>query len=147
MPIHFISDLHLSAEQPALTNLFTHYLHNQATEADALFILGDMFEVWLGDDMILPEYHVSIDAIKGLTTQGIPVYVMYGNRDFLMREQFEELTGAQLINDPTIIDLYGTPTLLLHGDTLCVDDVEYQKFRKMVRSPDWQNDFIEKKIE
>lgn len=144
MSIHFISDLHLSAEQPALTQLFTHYLEQQATAADALFILGDMFEVWLGDDMILPEYQVAIAAIKKLTGRGIPVYVMYGNRDFLMREQFEHCTGAQLINDPTIIDLYGKPTLLMHGDTLCTDDSEYQEFRAMVRNPVWQNEFLAK---
>lgn len=142
MAIHFISDLHLSAEHPALTTLFIHYLSHQATEADALFILGDMFEVWLGDDMILPEYQSAIEAIKELTAKGIPVYVMYGNRDFLMREQFEQISGAQLINDPTVIDLYGTATLLMHGDTLCIDDVEYQEFRDMVRNPDWQNEFL-----
>ena len=144
MPIHFISDLHLSAEQPALIQLFTHYSQHKATEADALFILGDMFEVWLGDDMILPEYQVAIDAIKIITSQGIPVYVMYGNRDFLMREHFEVMTGAQLINDPTIIDLYGTPTLLMHGDTLCTDDIEYQEFRTMVRGDKWQDVFLAK---
>lgn len=144
MPIHFISDLHLSAEQPALTQLFIHYLQNQATEADALFMLGDIFEVWLGDDMILPEYQAAIDAINNLTSQGTPVYVMYGNRDFLMRDQFEELTGTQLINDPTIIDLYGTPTLLMHGDMLCTDDVDYQEFRSMVRNSKWQDTFLAK---
>lgn len=144
MPIHFISDLHLSAEQPALTQLFAQYLQLQACKADALFILGDMFEVWLGDDMVLAEYQVAIDAIKELTGNGVAVYVMYGNRDFLMREQFEKMTGAQLINDPTIIDLFGTPTLLMHGDTLCTDDTEYQAFRNMVRNPDWQNDFLSK---
>ncbi|MEJ2140767.1 MAG: UDP-2,3-diacylglucosamine diphosphatase [Gammaproteobacteria bacterium] len=144
MAIHFISDLHLSAEQPALTTLFTHYLQHQATEADALFVLGDMFEVWLGDDMILPEYQPAIDAINELTARGIPVYVMYGNRDFLMREQFEQLTGAQLINDPTVIDLYGIATLIMHGDTLCIDDIEYQEFRKIVRNPEWQNEFLSK---
>jgi UDP-2,3-diacylglucosamine hydrolase len=147
MPIHFISDLHLSAEQPALTQLFTHYLNHIAPDADAVFILGDLFEVWLGDDMILPEYQDAIEAIKALTEKNIPVYIMYGNRDFLMREQFEKITGSQLINDPTIIDLYGTPTLLMHGDTLCTDDVEYQKFRTMVRSTDWQNDFLGKSQE
>lgn len=144
MPIHFISDLHLSAEKPALTKLFTRYLNKQATGADALFILGDLFEVWLGDDMVLPEYQEAINAIRELTGKGIPVYVMYGNRDFLMREQFEEMTGAQLINDPTVIALYDTPTLLMHGDTLCTDDVEYQDFRNMVRDPQWQNDFLAK---
>lgn len=144
MSIHFISDLHLSAGQPALTKLFIHYLGHKAHEADALFILGDLFEVWLGDDMVLSEYQDAISAIKKLTYSGIPVYIMYGNRDFLMREQFEQLTGCQLINDPTIIDLYGTPTVLMHGDTLCTDDTDYQKFRTMVRNPQWQNELLNK---
>lgn len=147
MPIHFISDLHLSAEKPALTQLFIQYLQNQTTDAESLFILGDLFEVWLGDDMVLPEYQVAIDAMKNLTAKGTAVYVMYGNRDFLMREQFESMTGTHLINDPTIIDLYGTPTLLMHGDTLCTDDTEYQEFRSMVRSPEWQEEFLAKSTE
>ena len=144
MSIHFISDLHLSADQPALTQLFTHYLNHHATKADALFILGDLFEVWLGDDMVLSEYQEALTSIKNLTSSGVPVYVMYGNRDFLMREQFEKLTGCQLINDPTIIDLFGTATLLMHGDTLCTDDIDYQKFRTMVRDPKWQNELLNK---
>ena len=144
MSIHFISDLHLCAEQSALTQLFIQYLNHQASNADALFILGDLFEVWLGDDMVLPEYQETISAIKKLTSSGVPVYVMYGNRDFLMRKQFEQLTGSQLINDPTIIDLFGTATLLMHGDTLCTDDSDYQKFRAMVRNPQWQNELLNK---
>ncbi|MGD9388951.1 MAG: UDP-2,3-diacylglucosamine diphosphatase [Thioalkalispiraceae bacterium] len=142
MSLHFLSDLHLSAEQSALTQLFINYLDQHTGDADAVFILGDLFEVWLGDDMILPEYQPAIDAMQQLTRTGIPIYVMYGNRDFLMREQFEQLSGCQLINDPTIIDLYGTPTLLMHGDTLCTDDTDYLQFRRMVRDPQWQQQLL-----
>ncbi|MGD8812136.1 MAG: UDP-2,3-diacylglucosamine diphosphatase, partial [Thioalkalispiraceae bacterium] len=142
MSLHFLSDLHLSAEQSALTQLFINYLDQHTGDADAVFILGDLFEVWLGDDMVLPEYQPAIDAMQQLTRTGIPIYVMYGNRDFLMREQFEQRSGCQLINDPTIIDLYGTPTLLMQGDTLCTDDTDYLQFRRMVRDPQWQQQLL-----
>jgi len=138
----FISDLHLSQEQPETIDLFLTFMQKQAVNAEALYILGDLFEVWLGDDMILPDYQSSIEQIHTLVEKGIPVFIMYGNRDFLMREQFESLTGAKIIHEPYLIDLYGTETLLLHGDTLCTDDVEYQKFRAMVRNPEWQDKIL-----
>ena len=140
----FISDLHLSQEQPEITELFLTFLQHHAVNAEALYILGDLFEVWLGDDMILPDYQSSILQIRALVDSGTPVYIMYGNRDFLMRKQFEKLSGAQLIYEPYLIDLAGTKTLLLHGDTLCTDDVEYQKFRTMVRNPKWQDEMLSK---
>lgn len=140
----FISDLHLSQDRPDITELFIGFLHSIAPGAKALYILGDLFEVWLGDDMILPDYQVPIAALKRLSGQGTPVYVMYGNRDFLMQQDFEELSGASIIHEPHILDLYGTRTLLLHGDTLCTDDVEYQKFRTMVRDPQWQSAMLAK---
>lgn len=140
----FISDLHLSQERPAITALFLRFLHEQAATAQALYILGDLFEVWLGDDMVLPEYQTAIQAMKSLSTKGVPIYVMYGNRDFLMRETFEQMSGATLIHEPCIIQLNDQPTLLLHGDTLCTDDVAYQKFRVMVRNPDWQRELLAK---
>ncbi len=138
----FISDLHLSAERPAITRLFIDFLKNRASQAQALYILGDLFEAWLGDDLVPPEYQAAIAAVKQLTDSGVPVYVMYGNRDFLMRDAFERMTGAVLLADESIIDLYGTPTLLLHGDTLCTDDIKYQKFRQMVRNPQWQDELL-----
>ena len=144
MALLFISDLHLSQERPHITQLFIRFLKEKAPQADALYILGDLFEVWLGDDMILPEYEQAISEIKKLTEAGTPVYIMYGNRDFLMREHFETLTGASIIHEPYIIELQGQPTLLLHGDTLCTDDVEYQKLRSMVRDPRWQEDVLAK---
>lgn len=140
----FISDLHLSGERENITELFIDFIEQRASKADALYILGDLFEVWPGDDMIQPDYKDSIAAMKQLADNGIPLFVMQGNRDFLMAEQFEKVSGAILIEDPTVIDLYGTPTLLMHGDTLCTDDVEYQKFRVMVRDPRWKADFFSK---
>ena len=144
MSILFISDLHLSGERVNITELFIDFLDQRASKADALYILGDLFEVWPGDDMIQPDYKESIVAMKQLADSGIPLFIMQGNRDFLMAEQFAGVSGATLIEDPTVINLYGTPTLLMHGDTLCTDDVEYQKFRAMVRDPRWKADFISK---
>jgi len=140
----FISDLHLSSERPDISQAFHYLLQNIAPSADALYILGDLFEVWLGDDLILPEYHESISEIKTLSNKNVPIYIMRGNRDFLFGEKFESLSGATLIDDPTIIDLYGSKTLLMHGDTLCTDDVKYQEFRAMVRNPAFQKDFLSK---
>ena len=138
----FISDLHLSAERPDITALFIQFLNNEARQAEALYILGDLFEAWLGDDMVLPEYAEAIAAMKALSNSGVPVFIMHGNRDFLLGEQFTEMSGATLLDDPTTINLYGKSTLLLHGDTLCTDDVEYQKFRAMVRNPAWQQQML-----
>lgn len=140
----FISDLHLCRERPAIADLFLRFLQEVAAQAQALYILGDLFEAWLGDDMILPEYQDALSAMQSLTQQGVPVYVMYGNRDFLMREEFEQISGARLIQEPHIIQLGGQATLLLHGDTLCTDDVAYQQFRTMVRNPQWQNELLAK---
>jgi len=144
MPILFISDLHLSADRPDITQAFHYLLNEIAPQSEAVYILGDLFEVWLGDDLVLPEYHDSIAEIRKLTEKNIPVYIMRGNRDFLFGPQFESASGATLIDDPTIIDLYGTSTLLMHGDTLCTDDIKYQEFRTMVRNPAFQNDFLSK---
>ena len=141
-PTLFISDLHLSAERPDITSLFIQFLNNEARQAEALYILGDLFEAWLGDDMVLPEYADAIAAMKALSDSGVPVFIMHGNRDFLLGEKFTAMSGTTLLDDPTRIDLYGKPTLLLHGDTLCTDDVEYQKFRAMVRNPAWQQQML-----
>ncbi len=138
----FISDLHLSAERPDITALFIQFLNNEARQAEALYILGDLFEAWLGDDMVLPEYAEAIAAMKALSDSGVPVFIMHGNRDFLLGEMFTQMSGANLLDDPTVIDLYGKPTLLLHGDTLCTDDVKYQQFRAMVRNPAWQQQML-----
>jgi UDP-2,3-diacylglucosamine hydrolase len=138
----FISDLHLSDERPEITALFSLFLQNDAARAHALYILGDLFEVWLGDDAVLPAYQTVMDGIRALTASGVPVYVMHGNRDFLIGERFVQLSGCRLLEDPTIIELEGKRTLLMHGDTLCTDDVEYQRFRTQVRNPDTQRQFL-----
>lgn len=140
----FISDLHLSADQPQITKLFLSFLQHEAPHCESLYILGDLFEYWLGDDAVAPEHQTVLTALHQLTEQGTPTYIMHGNRDFLMGHHFEAKTGCQLINDPTVIDLYGTATLLMHGDTLCSDDKEYQQFRSVVRNRQWQLDFLGK---
>ena len=138
----FISDLHLCAERPAIIDLFLHFLQTEVNQADALYILGDLFEVWIGDDYVEPELNAVIDALAALTSSGVPVSVLAGNRDFLMGHEFEQRTGCRLLQDPSVIDLYGVPTLLMHGDTLCTDDVEYQVLRQRFRDPDWQQQFL-----
>jgi UDP-2,3-diacylglucosamine hydrolase len=143
----FISDLHLSAERPAITALFLEFLRGRARSAEALYILGDLFEYWIGDDVAgQPEYRPLIAGLRELTAAGVPVYVMHGNRDFLLGAGFEQATGCTLIPDPSEISLYGEKTLLMHGDSLCTDDVAYLKFRAMVRNPEWVKMFLGKTI-
>ncbi len=137
----FISDLHLSQDRPEITQLFLRFLQGPARQAEALYILGDLFEVWLGDDMVLPDYQTAITELKTLS-QTVPLYIMHGNRDFLMREGFEAMTGSRLLGEEVVIELYGIPTLLMHGDTLCTDDLAYQQFRAMVRNPQWQTELL-----
>lgn len=140
----FISDLHLNAEQPATIQLFLDFLTTRAAQADALYILGDLFEAWLGDDLPLPGYAPVLEAMKHLSDSGTPIYVMHGNRDFLLGEGFERMSGATLITDPVVIDLYGAPTLLMHGDLLCTDDLPYQAMRRQLRDPQWIAAFLAK---
>lgn len=143
----FISDLHLCAEHPAIGACFVDFLQTHAPQAEALYILGDLFETWLGDDIPPEEYRPYLEAMKALTSSGTPIYVMHGNRDFLMQHGFEQMTGARLLPDPYLLDLYGTPTLLMHGDLLCRDDVDYLKLRKQLRDPTWQQEFVAKSVE
>jgi len=143
----FISDLHLTEERPETISLFRTFLREEAAQADALYILGDLFEAWLGDDAVSPGMQPVLDELATLTRNGVPVFVMVGNRDFLLGEQFEKMTGCTLLPDPSVINLYGTDTVLMHGDTLCTDDVDYQQFRKQVRNPAWQSAFLEKSID
>lgn len=143
----FISDLHLSGERPQIIELFLEFLDRKAATAETLYILGDLFEVWVGDDVVMPDIAPVLEGLRKLTASGIPVYVMVGNRDFLLGEDFQQQTGCQLIEDPCQIDLYGKSTLLMHGDTLCTDDLEYQEARRMVRDPQWQKDFLAKSVD
>lgn len=145
--ILFISDLHLDPERPEAGRLFLDFLQQRATGIDTLYILGDLFEMWLGDDAILPASRPILGALRTLTDSGVALHVMHGNRDFLLGDEFCSLTGARLLDDPAVIDMDGTPTLLMHGDLLCTDDTAYQQFRATVRSPEWQKDLFTKSLE
>ncbi|HYW91319.1 MAG TPA: UDP-2,3-diacylglucosamine diphosphatase [Gammaproteobacteria bacterium] len=138
----FISDLHLDPDRPAITELFVTFLRGPAASARELYILGDLFEAWVGDDAPLAEYRRVIRGLAALRDRGVGVYVMHGNRDFLLGRRFAKATGATLLAEPTVIDLYGRPTAIMHGDTLCTDDVAYQEFRRKVRRRWLQRAFL-----
>ena len=139
----FISDLHLSTDHPRSAELFLRFAADVAPGAEALYILGDLFEYWAGDDDLGDSFHQRIcDSLRGLDAQGTRIYIMHGNRDFLMDEELGSACNATLLDDPTLLDLYGTPTLLTHGDMLCTDDAEYQQFRALVRNSNWQGKFL-----
>jgi len=131
----FISDLHLDAARPDITSQFLEFLQQEAATAERLYILGDLFEAWIGDDDPDPEMRRVREALRALTQRGVPCFVMHGNRDFLIGKQFEADTGVKLIDDGTVVDLYGRNVLLMHGDTLCTDDHAYQRLRRIVRNP------------
>lgn len=135
MITYFISDLHLSDERPDITGLFEQFLQNEARKADALYILGDLFDAWIGDDDQTSFHRRVISAIARLTASGVPAYFIHGNRDFLIGERFARETGVILLPEEACIDLYGTPTLIMHGDTLCTLDTSYLRFRKIIRNP------------
>lgn len=136
-PCLFLSDLHLHDSRPQITELFFRFLRTEATTAHAVYILGDLFEFWAGDDA--NTYAEVINALRSATDSGIPVFFMRGNRDFLVGEDFALQTGCVLLNDPAVIEIDGELVLLMHGDTLCTDDTDYQAFRRQVRSTEWQD--------
>lgn len=129
----FISDLHLSPEQPVLIQLATDFVL-QHQHYQSVYILGDIFHTWLGDDLVLPEYLPFIDALKQLTAQGTKLYLMVGNRDFMLGQQFAEQVGGELLTDPVVHLFADQRVLIMHGDSLCIDDVSYQRYRKVVRN-------------
>ena len=143
----FISDLHLEAGRPEIGEQFLSFLGDEARDAEALYILGDLFEVWLGDDDPNPYCTSMKVAIRELTDSGVPVFFMHGNRDFTIGEIFSGETGVEILDDPVIVDLYGQSVLLSHGDALCTDDVQYQRVRAMTRNPEWQAMMLAKSIE
>ena len=143
----FISDLHLTEERPEANERFISFLEDKARDADALYILGDFFEYWIGDDDIVEPFNaVVVGLLRRLTQKGTPVRFMHGNRDFLVGERFCAATGAQLLPDPTVAEIEGVKTLLMHGDTLCTDDVDYQAWRRTARNPAFQAEFLSKPI-
>jgi UDP-2,3-diacylglucosamine hydrolase len=131
----FISDLHLDGERPDITAQFLEFIEREARQAQALYILGDLFEAWIGDDDPDPDKRRVVAALRALTQSGVPVYFIHGNRDFLIGRKFAAETGVRLLEDGTLIELHGKRVLLMHGDTLCIDDPSYQRLRRIVRNP------------
>jgi UDP-2,3-diacylglucosamine hydrolase len=134
----FISDLHLCPDRPQATRALFGFLEREARSADALYILGDLFEYWVGDDDLDDAFNAGVcAALARLVAAGVPTYLMLGNRDFVIGEAFARASAVRLLPDPTLLTLYGQSTLLMHGDTLCTLDLEYQAFRREARSPAW----------
>jgi UDP-2,3-diacylglucosamine hydrolase len=147
VPTLFISDLHLTEERPEANERFIAFLEDRARAAAALYILGDFFEYWIGDDDLeWPFNAVVAGLLRELTRRGVPVSLMHGNRDFLIGEGFCAATGASLLADPTVAEIEGTRTLLVHGDTLCTDDLDYQAWRRKARDPAFQAAFLAKPL-
>jgi UDP-2,3-diacylglucosamine hydrolase len=143
MAVLFISDLHLSSSRPGINQVFFQFLRERAVQASDLYILGDLFEYWAGDDDIGDPFNAQVVAALAECARGGPSpQIMHGNRDFLLGADFAAACNARLIDDPQSLDLFGTRTLLMHGDTLCTDDVDYQRFRAEVRAPAWRKEFL-----
>ncbi len=138
----FISDLHLDPERPAVTELFGAFMQKEAARADALFILGDLFEAWVGDDDPSETGAYVAARIREVADAGVPVCFIRGNRDFLLGDAFAHRAGMRILPDPAVVMLYGKPVLLMHGDLLCTGDTAYQAFRAQIRNPAWQAQFL-----
>jgi UDP-2,3-diacylglucosamine hydrolase len=138
----FASDLHLDSEAPWAIDAFLAFLDGPARDADSLYLLGDLFEAWVGDDDDDAGNARACAGLARLTSGGIPVYAIHGNRDFLLGEGFEQRTGVKLLPDPVSLDLYGVATMLSHGDVFCTEDLPYQELRSIVRQPGWQRRFL-----
>jgi UDP-2,3-diacylglucosamine hydrolase len=135
-PTLLLSDLHLSPVRPAAVAAFHSFARGPARAASVVYILGDLFDWWLGDDQLREPFAGAIaESIRGITAAGVPVYFAHGNRDFMLGEDFARATGARLLPGETVVDVGGTRTVLLHGDELCIDDVDYQRFRARIRAP------------
>lgn len=138
----FISDLHLDATRPAITELFGRFMRDEAKSADAVYILGDLFEAWVGDDDPSDVGALVAATLREVADAGVPVYFIRGNRDFLVGQDYASRAGFRILPDPAVVMLHGRPTLLMHGDLLCTDDVAYQAFRSQTRNPAWQAQFL-----
>ena len=154
---YFIADLHLDDSRPHITQLFIDFLNDIKQEAETLYILGDLFEYWIGDDVLdlplkacpntIKLMQSVVIELKALTDNGVYLYLAHGNRDFLIGNHFIESIGANLLDEHQVISLCGTPTLIMHGDTLCTDDIEYQKLRILLRHSQWQANFLSRSIQ
>ncbi len=144
-PVLFVADLHLDRDH-ATIDCFRRLCAGPARHAEALYILGDLFDIWIGDDDPDPAYTPVLEALADLSRAGVAVRFIAGNRDFLIGDEFCRRTGLERLDDHSVIELFGTPTLLCHGDTLCTDDVEYQRFRTQVRTQQWQQEFLAKEL-
>ena len=141
----FISDLHLQENRPDISEAFLAFLENTASKAEKLYILGDLFEAWIGDD----HQNTFISEIRAAllkTNKTTKIFFLHGNRDFLIGSEFASSSGLELLNDPTIEEMFGKHVLLMHGDLLCIEDHDYQAFRKTSRDPKWQEEFLKKSI-
>ena len=143
----FISDLHLDPSRPAITELFLDFLRGEARQAEALYILGDLFEAWIGDDTPSSAADAVALALREVSDAGVPVYFIRGNRDFLLGNDYAARAGMRILPDPSVIKLYGKPVLLQHGDLLCTDDVAYQAFRAQTRNPAFIAQFLSQSLE
>ena len=146
MKPRFISDIHLSDKHPELTQAFFTFLEESKEACTHLFILGDLFETWIGDDDDLPLYGEIKETLLSFTTNGPKTFFMHGNRDFLIGEAFADEVGISILPDPYTLDINGLKTIISHGDFLCTDDVDYIDFRNRVRSKEWQKDFLSKNL-
>lgn len=142
----FISDLHLHNGRPDLTRALLQFLASTAQECDQLYILGDLFEAWIGDDFIPDDLQPVVDALNALSRSGCEIFFQHGNRDFLVGQRFAELTGVQILGDSEVIELASGPALLMHGDQLCTDDHAYQALRQQMRNPQWQQAVLAKSV-
>jgi len=142
----FISDLHLSPQRPQIIQLFVRFVDEIAMHADVLYILGDFLEYWIGDDDKAEGLDSAFNALGRLSQAGKDVYFMHGNRDFLVGTDLANKYNFQIIEDPLLVHINEQPVLLMHGDTLCTDDIDYQKFRQMVHAPEWQQEFLNKSL-
>lgn len=144
--ILFLSDLHLAIDKPQITKLFLQFLTGPAGDASEVYILGDLFDAWIGDDDPTPPNNTVRTHLKALTDSGTRVYLQPGNRDFLIGDRFCAETGVKPLDDYAVLDLYGTPTLLTHGDLLCTDDTAYQTFRQRSHTPEWRRNVLSKPL-